>query len=359
MIQGFKYVEFYVGNAKQASHYYRSIFGFEGYAYSGPETGNSEFVSYVLKQNKIFFIFTTPLKEKQNSSKIIEKHGDTVYDVAFSSNDLDRDLEDALKNGALLNSDTEELSDDNGLLRYASIKTYGDTIHTLVDDSSYNGLWRPGYDNYNPSPLNVENPNLVKIDHIVGNVEDNKMDHWIKYYENIFDFQTFIEFTEDDIATKYSALRSKVVKSQNSNVKLPINEPAEGLKKSQIQEYLDFNNGPGVQHIALLTTDIIKAIDGLRKNGIEFLDVPDSYYDELKNRVGGIDEDIDKLKTLKILVDRDSDGYLLQLFTKPLEDRPTLFIEIIQRKGSNGFGKGNFMALFKSIEAEQAKRGNL
>ena len=359
MIQGFKYVEFFVGNAKQASHYYRSIFGFEGYAYSGPETGNSESVSYVLKQNKIFFVFTTPLNTKKKISKIIEKHGDTVYDVAFNSNDLNGDLENALKNGALLNRDIQELTDKGGCLRYASIKTYGDTIHTLVDDSNYKGLWKPGYEGYNPSPLNIQDPNLIKIDHIVGNVEDNKMDKWIKYYENIFDFQTFIEFTEDDIATKYSALRSKVVKSQNSNIKLPINEPAEGLKKSQIQEYLDSNDGPGVQHIALLTTDIIKAIHSLRKNGMEFLDVPDSYYDELKNRVGNIDEDVERLKKLKILVDRDSDGYLLQLFTKPLEDRPTLFIEIIQRKGSNGFGKGNFMALFKSIEAEQAKRGNL
>ena len=228
-----------------------------------------------------------------------------------------------------------------------------------IRDSNYKGLWKPGFIPYNTINLCIASPNLLLVDHVVANVEDNKMNDWVSFYKKSFKFNSFIEFTEDDIATQYSALRSKVMKSDNNKIKLPINEPAEGLKKSQIQEYIDFNNGPGVQHIALLTTDIISTISALRNNGVEFLDVPDNYYNDLQNRIGVIDEDIEKLKELKILVDKDEQGYLLQLFTKPVQDRPTLFIEIIQRKGCQGFGKGNFMALFKSIEKEQQRRGNL
>ena len=359
MLLDFKYVEFFVANAKQASHFYRSIFGFTGYAYSGPETGNEEIVSYVLKQNKIFFVLTTALSDNHEISRWVKKHGDGVSEIAFSSDSVINDYNYAVDNGASLSDKYKEFVDSDGTYKIASVKTYGKVIHSFVDDSKYNGIWKSNYVSYSPDDIPTNKTDLLLVDHIVGNVENNKMNDWIDYYERSFNFKSFIEFTEDDIATQYSSLRSKVVKSNNNKIKLPINEPAEGLKKSQIQEYIDFNNGAGVQHIALLTSDIISTISALRKNGADFLDVPDNYYDELQNRVGMIDEDIEKLRELKILVDRDSDGYLLQLFTKPIQDRPTLFIEIIQRKGCQGFGKGNFMALFKSIEKEQQKRGNL
>ena len=359
MVKNFKYVEFYVSNAKQAAHFYRSAFGFSGYAYSGPETGNNESVSYVLKQNKIYFVLTSALNEDHLISKWVKKHGDGVYDIAFSSDSVRDDYDYCVAHGALPSSTYKCIDDKNGVYESASVKTYGDVIHSLVNDSKFNGVFKPGFISYTPDDIVNNEVGLLLVDHIVGNVEDNKMNSWSSYYENAFEFKSFIEFTEDDIATKYSALRSKVMKSNNNKIKLPINEPAEGLKKSQIQEYIDFNNGAGVQHIALLTTDILSTISSLRKNGVDFLDVPNNYYDNLQNRVGIIDEDIEKLKELKILVDRDSDGYLLQLFTKPIQDRPTLFIEIIQRKGCQGFGKGNFMALFESIEKEQRKRGNL
>ena len=355
----FKYVEFFVGNAKQASHYYRSSFGFDGYAYSGPETGNDEVMSYVLNKNKIFFVFTSALSKDHKISNWVQLHGDGVSEISFSSSSVKDDYNYAINNGAVPSGEYKEYEDSDGIYRIASVKTYGDVIHSFADSSDYKGIWKPGFVEYSPSSIASNEVDLLLVDHIVGNVEDNKMNHWVKYYQDCFDFDTFIEFTEDDIATKYSALRSKVMKSKNGKIKLPINEPAEGLKKSQIQEYIDYNNGAGVQHIAILTSNIIGAIKGLRKNGVEFLDVPDTYYDELSNRVGVIDEDLNKLKKLKILVDKDDDGYLLQLFTKPLQDRPTLFIEIIQRKGCQGFGKGNFMALFESIEREQQKRGNL
>ena len=359
MILDFKYIEFYVGNAKQAAYFYRSVLGFDGYAYSGPETGNKEFVSYVLKQNKIYFVFTTALSPEHYISKWVDKHGDGVADIAFKCDSVEDDISIALNSGAKLYNEYVESSDNFGVYKSASICTYGDVIHTLIDSEDYKGIWKPGFKPYNPDNICFNSPNLILTDHIVGNVEDLKMNVWANYYEKAFNFKTFIEFTEDDIATQYSALRSKVMKSNNNKIKLPINEPAKGLKKSQIQEYIDFNNGPGVQHIALLTSDIISTISALRKNGLEFLDIPDTYYEDLRDRVGMIDEDIKQLKEFNILVDRDSDGYLLQLFTKPIQDRPTLFIEIIQRKGCQGFGKGNFMALFKSIERDQRKRGNL
>ena len=359
MLSNFRYIEFFVANAKQASYYYRSVFGFEGYAYSGPETGADGLVSYVLKQNKIYFVFTSALSEEHRISKWVRLHGDGVSEIAFNSNSVKSDYDHAIKNGAVSANEYNELKDSEGLYKNAAVKAYGEVIHSLIDDSDYNGVWKPGFIPYSPPSVALNEVNLLLVDHVVANVEDKKMNQWVKYYEDCFDFDAFIEFTEDDIATQYSALRSKVMKSQNGKIKLPINEPAKGLKKSQIQEYIDYNNAAGVQHIAILTSNIISTIRALRKNGVEFLDVPDTYYDDLSNRVGIIDEDLEKLRELKILVDRDSDGYLLQLFTKPLQDRPTLFIEIIQRKGCQGFGKGNFMALFESIEREQELRGNL
>jgi 4-hydroxyphenylpyruvate dioxygenase len=251
------------------------------------------------------------------------------------------------------------ISDENGEYGISSIQTYGDTIHSFIEDANYSGLWAPGFDSLKLPEISNKDTSLITIDHIVGNVEEGKMDEWQEFYERVFGFTTFVRFDETDISTQYSALKSVVVRSKNWKIKLPINEPATGIKKSQIEEYLDFNEGPGVQHIAILTDDIIKSITALRENGVDFLDVPDTYYDDLEKRVGPIDEDMAVLKKLKILVDRDEEGYLLQLFTKPLEDRPTLFIEIIQRKGSRGFGQGNFQALFESIEREQELRGNL
>ena len=310
-----------------------------------------------MKNNKIFFVLTSPLKKDNYISRWLNLHGDGVSDIAFSSDDVERDYMYALKNGATPYSQIEQVNTDEGTYKEATLHTYGDTLHTIVDKTEYNGVWKPGFVSIDDNTSNKSN--LICIDHVVGNVEDNKMNHWVEFYEKSFNFNIFAEFTEKDIATKYSSLRSKVVKSDNSKIKLPINEPADGLKKSQIQEYVDSNNGAGVQHIALLTDDIISSISFIKSQGIKFLDVPDTYYDNLSDRVGILDEDIHKLKKLKILVDRDSEGYLLQLFTKPLQDRPTLFIEIIQRKGCQGFGKGNFKALFESIEREQSKRGNL
>jgi len=358
-INNFKFIEFYVSNAKQIVHFYRSAFGFSAYAYCGPETGVDSHVSYVLRNEKIFFIFTTPLKSSHIASDWIKKHGDGVRDIAFSVDDVDSCYSSAMDRGAISNNEPNSIKDGNGTFYHASIKTYGDTIHSFVDDSDYKGLWAPNYRLLELPKLSFEHTNLVLVDHVVGNVEWDKMDYWREYYEKVFGFSTFVRFDEGDISTQYSALKSIVVRSKNWKIKLPINEPAQGLKKSQIEEYLEFNEGAGVQHIAILTDDIISSIVALRKNGVEFLEVPDTYYDDLLNRVGGIDEDIQKLKELSILVDRDEFGYLLQIFTKPLQDRPTLFIEIIQRKGSKGFGQGNFQALFESIEKAQEERGNL
>ncbi len=358
-INDFDHVEFYVGNAKQAVHFYRSAFGFQPHAYCGPETGVKDKVSYVLKQNNIFFVFTTPLSSKHPANKWLSKHGDGVRDIAIRV-ECDEEAHDScVSRGAISVTTPIVTEDENGKFGRSSIKTYGDTIHSFIWRPEYKGLWAPGFVELKLPNLSSEDSKLIRIDHVVGNVEVDKMDYWQEYYENVFGFSTFVKFDETDISTEYSALKSVVVRSKNWKVKLPINEPAEGLKKSQIEEYLEANQGPGVQHIALLTDDIVAAIARLRKNGVDFLDVPDSYYDNLANRVGNVDEDIQKLKDLKILVDRDEEGYLLQLFTKPIQDTPTLFIEIIQRKGSRGFGQGNFQALFEAIEREQEKRGNL
>jgi 4-hydroxyphenylpyruvate dioxygenase len=340
-------------------HFYRSALGFEPHAYCGPETGEREKVSYVLKKNKQFFVFTTPLSSNHRGSNWLKNHGDGIYDIAFSV-DCDKTAYDScLSRGAKGVIEPELIKDNKGEYGRSSIETYGDTIHSFIHDANYKGVWAPGFEPLRLSRIPNQDTALIAIDHIVGNVEEGKMDEWREFYETIFGFTTFVRFDESDISTQYSALKSIVVRSKNWKVKMPINEPANGIKKSQIEEYLDFNEGPGVQHVAILTNDIIKSITALRANGVDFLDVPDTYYDDLEERVGPIDEDMEKLKQLKILVDRDEEGYLLQLFTKPLEDRPTLFIEIIQRKGSRGFGQGNFQALFESIEREQELRGNL
>jgi 4-hydroxyphenylpyruvate dioxygenase len=358
-IHDFHHVEYLVGNAKQAVHYYRSAFGFEPHAYCGPETGVRDKVSYVLKKNRLFFVFTTPLNSDHPGSDWLKKHGDGIYDIAFSVDCDQTAYESCLSRGAEGVDEPTITKDDNGEYGQSSIKTYGDTIHSFIYDSNYSGLWAPGFAALNLPDITCPDTALITIDHVVGNVETGKMDEWQEFYERIFGFTTFVRFDETDISTQYSSLKSIVVRSKNWRVKLPINEPASGIKKSQIEEYLDFNEGAGVQHLAILTDDIIKSITALRANGVDFLDVPDTYYDKLEDRVGPIDEDMAVLKKLKILVDRDEEGYLLQLFTKPLEDRPTLFIEIIQRKGSRGFGQGNFQALFESIEREQELRGNL
>ena len=359
-IHDFHHVEYLVGNAKQAVHFYKTAFGFNPVGYCGPETGVKTHVSYVLKNNQNFFIFTTPLSSESKMSDWLARHGDGIYDIAFTVNNAKEAYDSCISRGAETAEDYISSSDSDGIYSKYSIKTYGDTVHSFIEDMEYSGCWAPNFvkiksDRY----FLTEHNSLVKIDHIVGNVEEGKMDEWKSFYENIFGFTNFVRFDDSDISTQYSSLRSIVMRSRNWKIKLPINEPASGLKKSQIEEYLDFNEGPGVQHVAILSDNIINSITQLRKGGVEFLDTPDTYYENLVSRVKDIDENIEKLKELKILVDRDEEGYLLQLFTKPLEDRPTLFIEIIQRKGSRGFGQGNFQALFESIEKEQELRGNL
>lgn len=350
------HVEFWVGNAKQASFFYRNAFGFSQFAYSGLETGQRESTSYALRQKKATFVLTTPMGSNGFMNSFLQRHGDGVRDIAFEVADADLAYAAALERGATGVAEPHDLTDEHGTVRRAAIQTYGDTIHSLLSFKDYSGPFLPGYE---VREIAGEDAGLLVVDHIVGNVELGKMNEWADWYSDILGFERYITFDDKDISTEYSALMSIVMSDDSKVVKFPINEPAAGRKKSQIEEYLDFNDGPGVQHVALLTGDILKTIRHLKKNGIEFLEVPDSYYEELPKRVGDIDEEIDAVKELGILVDRDDDGYLLQLFTKPVEDRPTLFFEIIQRKGSRGFGKGNFKALFESIEREQAIRGNL
>ena len=354
----FDHIEFYSGNAKQSAYYYQNTFGFDLIAYRGPETEKTDTVSYVLNKNKIYFVITSPLKSNNNISDWILKHGDGVYNIAFKVDSVKDAYDGCLQRGAISHLNDTIKDDKFGCYEEASIKSYGDCIHTFVNRNNYKGYWAPGFKKLNYKNKGADS-RIILIDHIVANVELEKMDFWKEYYENIFGFSAFVRFDETDISTKYSSLKSVVVRSENWKVKLPINEPAEGLKKSQIEEYLDFNNGPGVQHIALLSDNIVETISILRNNGLDFLQLPDTYYELLKNKNLLIDEKFDNLKKLGILVDNDEEGYLLQLFTKPIQDRPTLFIEIIQRKGSRGFGQGNFQSLFESIELEQEKRGNL
>ncbi len=357
-LNGTDYIEFYVGNAKQAAHFYESVFGFEIIAYAGPETGVRDRASYVLKQGKIRLVLTASLQANSAISKHVQKHGDGVKVLALWVDDATKSFYETVKRGAKPLSEPEILRDTNGSVIVASIETYGDTIHTFVERKDYKGIFLPGYE-ARKSPTFKSDVGLQYIDHCVGNVPLGEMNKWVKYYEDVMGFKLLITFDDEDISTEYSALMSKVVSNGNGFVKFPINEPAKGKKKSQIEEYLDFYNGAGVQHIAVATNDIIHTVSELRQRGVEFLEVPDTYYDDLLDRVGHIDEDLQPLRDLNILVDRDEEGYLLQIFTKPVEDRPTLFFEIIQRKGATSFGKGNFKALFEAIEREQARRGNL
>jgi 4-hydroxyphenylpyruvate dioxygenase len=357
-INGTDYVEFYVGNAKQASHYYRAAFGYSLVAYSGPETGVRDRASYLLQQGKIRLVLTTAMSPDSPIAAHVHKHGDGVRDYALWVDDARRAYATAVERGAIAVQEPRVVEDEHGHVVLAAIGTYGDTIHTLVERASYRGLFLPGYQAVTPhyQPGDV---GLKYVDHCVGNVELGQMNRWVGYYADVMGFRNLITFDDSDISTEYSSLMSKVMANGNDKIKFPINEPASGKKKSQIEEYLDFYGGPGAQHLALATDDILATVTALRDRGVEFLSVPTSYYDELQSRVGVIDEPIDQLAALDILVDRDPDGYLLQIFTKPVEDRPTLFYEIIQRKGAKSFGKGNFRALFESIEREQERRGNL
>ena len=357
-LNGTDYVEFYVGNAKQSSYYYQAAFGYELVAYAGPETGIKDRASYVLQQDKVRLVLTTSLNPESEISEHVRKHGDGVKVLALWVDDAEKSYNETVKRGARSAIPLEGLKDEFGEVKTASIHTYGETIHTFVERKNYKGAFMPGYakaeSKFKSLPVG-----LKYIDHCVGNVGWGEMNKWVKFYEDVMGFKLLITFDDKDISTDYTALMSKVVANGNGYVKFPINEPAEGKKKSQIEEYLDFYKDSGVQHIAIATDHIIHTVGELRKRGIEFLEVPATYYDDLHDRVGKIDEDMEWLKKLNILVDRDEEGYLLQIFTKPVEDRPTLFYEIIQRKGAKSFGKGNFKALFEAIEREQAKRGTL
>lgn len=357
-INGTDHIEMYVGNAKQAAHFYKTAFGFQSLAYAGPETGVRDTASYVLQQGKIRLVLTTPLRSNHPISEHIFKHGDGVKILALWVDDAYKSFEETTKRGAKVYMEPVTKSDENGEVRMAGIYTYGETVHLFIERKNYTGPFLPGFkawdSNYKP-----EDVGLLYVDHCVGNVGWNRMNETVKWYEDIMGFSNILTFDDKQINTEYSALMSKVMSNGNGYVKFPINEPAEGKKKSQIEEYLEFYEGEGVQHIAVATNDIIATVRKLKARGVEFLDTPDAYYEELFARVGKIDEDIAPLHELKILVDRDEEGYLLQIFTKPVEDRPTLFFEIIQRKGAKSFGAGNFKALFESIEREQEKRGNL
>jgi 4-hydroxyphenylpyruvate dioxygenase len=362
-INGTDYIEFWVGNAKQASHYYRAAFGFQLVGYRGPETGVRDRASYLLQQDKIRFVLTTPIRpdlsdEARVVADHIYRHGDGVRDLALWVDDARDAYDKAIERGAVSVQEPTVLRDDDGEIVIAAIRTYGETIHSLVERRGYRGLFMPGFravrPHYQPGPVG-----LKYVDHCVGNVELGRMNVWVQFYADVMGFRNLLTFDDKDISTEYSSLMSKVMANGNDRIKFPINEPAAGKKKSQIDEYLEFYQGPGVQHMALATDDIIGTVTALRDRGVEFLSVPTSYYKELQDRVGTIDEPVDVLASLGILVDRDPDGYLLQIFTRPVEDRPTVFYEIIQRKGARSFGKGNFRALFEAIEREQAARGNL
>ena len=355
-VEQIHHVEVYAGNAKQAAYYYCKAFGFQIVAYRGLETGCRDRVSYVLTQGAIRFVITGTLEDNTDVAAFVKLHGDGAKDIALKVSNVEEAYRGAVERGAIAVREPWVESDENGTVKKAIIGTYGDTVHTLIETVDYKGVFLPGYQPYQ-FQISHTSTGLVGIDHIVGNVEI--MDEWAAYYEKVFGFHVMKHFDDENISTEYSALMSKVMMNGTGRIKFPINEPAEGKRKSQIQEYLDFYKGPGVQHLALLTNDIIATVRALRENGVEFLDTPAAYYEDLANRVGDIDEDIKKLQELSILVDRDDEGYLLQIFTKPIVDRPTLFIEIIQRKGALGFGDGNFKALFESIEREQERRGNI
>ncbi len=355
---GTDYVELYVGNAKQAAHYYKTAFGFQSLAYAGPETGVRDRSSYVLIQEKMRLVLTSPLSSAHPIAEHHKKHGDGVKVLALWVEDAYKAYEEATNRGGKSYMEPQTLTDENGEVRLAGIHTYGEVVHIFVERKNYKGVFMPGFvewkSDYNPKPSG-----LKYVDHCVGNVGWNQMNPWVKFYEDVLGFRNILSFDDKDISTEYSALMSKVMSNGNGYVKFPINEPAEGKKRSQVEEYLDFYEGEGVQHIAVATNNIIETVTDLKSRGVEFLKIPASYYETVLERVGEIDEDLKPLSELGILIDRDDEGYLLQIFTKPVEDRPTMFFEIIQRKGAKSFGKGNFKALFEALELEQANRGNL
>lgn len=355
---GTDYLELYVSNAKQAAHFYKSAFGFQSLAYAGLETGNRDFESYVVVQDRIRLVLTSPLKSGTVIGEHIDKHGDGVKVTALWVENATYAYEEAMKRGAKSFMEPKTESDDNGQVVRSGIYTYGETVHVFVERKDYHGVFLPGFQEWKPD-YSPESIGLKYVDHMVGNVELGEMNTWVKFYEDVMGFAQIVSFDDNDISTDYTALMSKVMSNGNGRIKFPINEPADGKKKSQIEEYLDFYEGPGVQHIAVATDNIIKTVTALRDRGVEFLRVPGTYYDTVLDRVGHIDEDIAPLKELGILVDRDDEGYLLQIFTKPVQARPTMFFEIIQRKGAKSFGKGNFKALFEAIEREQELRGTL
>lgn len=352
------HAELYVGNARQASHFYQTVFGYSLVAYRGFETGSRDRVSYVLQQGNIRLVLTGALGSEGAIAEHVNLHGDGVKDLAMLVGDVDRAYTECVRRGAQSITPPMDISDEHGTVRYAAIATYGDTVHSFIDNRNYKGVFLPGFV-AKSAPQLVEPVGIQFIDHCVGNVELGKMNDWVAFYRDVMGFTQYLSFDDKDISTEYSALMSKVMAGGRGRIKFPINEPAEGKKKSQIDEYLEYYKGPGVQHMALLTGDIVSTVRALSNNGLEFLKVPSTYYDDLIERVGAIDEPIEELKELGILVDKDDEGYLLQIFSKPVQDRPTLFYEIIQRKGARGFGKGNFKALFESIEREQDLRGNL
>lgn len=358
-LEGTDYVEFYVGNAKQAAHYYMSAFGFQALAYAGPETGLRDRASYVVRQNKLTFVLTTPLRSGNAIADHIYKHGDGVKNLSLRVQDARAAWKETTSRGARSFMEPTVMTDEHGEVVMSGIHTYGDTVHLFIERKNYRGTFMPGYRAWSNPHYQPASTGLLYVDHCVGNVGWNQMNPWVKFYEDVMGFRNILSFDDEDISTEYSALMSKVMSSGNGFVKFPINEPAEGKKKSQVEEYLDYYDGEGVQHVALATNDIVSTVRALQSRGVEFLKVPSTYYDDLLSRVGQIDEDLEPLKELGILVDRDNEGYLLQLFSKPVEDRPTLFFEIIQRKGAKSFGKGNFKALFEAIEREQEARGNL
>ena len=356
------HVRFFVGNARQSAYFYRNAFGFDVIAYAGLETKSKQEAGYVLRQGNITFVLASPLGPNHPEAQRIVQHGDGVQDIALEVEDVRTAYQTATERGAVGVVEPTLLEDSFGVYEYATIRTYGDTTHSFVNRDRYRGVFAPGYLPLAPERYSAQSfkpAGLRAIDHIVGNVEEGKMDEWVRFYEQVMGFSQLVSFDDKDISTEYSALMSKVVQGGGGRIKFPINEPAQSKRRSQIEEYLDFYRGPGVQHIALITADIIETVKALRDNDVSFLRVPQTYYDILPDRVGQIDEDIRDLAELGILVDRDDEGYMLQIFTKPVEDRPTLFFEIIQRRGSRSFGKGNFKALFEAIEREQDLRGTL
>jgi 4-hydroxyphenylpyruvate dioxygenase len=356
---GTDYVEIYCGNAKQSAHYYKSAFGYQDFAYKGLETGSRDATSYVLRQGKVTLVLTSPMNSQSPINDHLKKHGDGVKVYAITVEDATKAYQEATNRGGIAYMEPTTQTDDNGTIVMSGIRTYGDTINMFIERKNYSPEhFMPGFSKldtgYHPSDVG-----LLHVDHAVGNVELGDMNKWVEYYEKVMGFYNLVTFDDNDISTEYTSLMSKVVSNGNGYIKFPINEPAKGKKKSQIEEYLDWYEGAGVQHVAIATNDIVHTVGELRKRGVQFLLVPDTYYDDLLDRVGNIDEDIAILRDLNILVDRDEEGYLLQIFTKPVQDRPTLFYEIIQRKGALSFGKGNFKALFEAIEREQELRGNL